>query len=319
MNKKLLISLFIKLLIFLSVFLILREVAIYLIIQTHKPEEILSFEECVAQNYPVLESYPRQCKTPDGKTFVENIGNELEKTNLIKSSNPRPNQTIFSPLFIEGEARGTWFFEASFPIKLLDIDGKEIASAIAQAKSDWMTEDFVPFEAVLQFIAPDTKEGTLVFKKDNPSGLPEYDDELIIPIKFSEAVKNVQLYYYNQKRDQEIADYISCGQEAILPVSREIALTQTPIQDTINLLLEGNLTPEEKEAGFSPMFPLEGVKLVGANLKNGTLTLEFDDPLSRTGGGSCRVGLLWNQIRKTAQQFSEVKDVRFLPEELFQP
>jgi len=319
MNKKLLISLFIKLLIFLSILIVLREVAIYLIIQTHKPEEILGFEECVARNYPVMESYPRQCKTPDGKTFVEYIGNELEKTNLIKSSHPRPNQTIISPLFIKGEARGYWFFEASFPIKLLDGNGKEIALTIAQAKSDWMTEDFVPFEAALQFTTPDTKEGTLVFKKDNPSGLPEHDDELIIPIKFSEAVRNIQLYYYNQKRDQEIADYISCGPEAILPVSREIALTQTPIQDTINLLLEGNLTPEEKEAGFSPMFPLEGVKLVGANLKNGTLTLEFDDPLSRTGGGSCRVRILWNQIRKTAQQFSEVQDVRFLPEELFQP
>jgi len=317
MNKK--IFLFIKLIIVVLVVVALREAVIYLIIQTHKPEEILGFEECVARNYPVLESYPRQCKAPDGKTYVEYIGNELEKTNLIKSSNPRPNQTILSPLFIKGKARGSWFFEASFPIKLLDIDGKEIALTIAQAKSDWMTEDFVPFEAVLQFVTPDIKEGTLVFKKDNPSGLAEQDDELVIPIKFSEAVKNVQLYYYNQKRDQEIADYISCGPEAVLPVSREIALTQTPIQDTINLLLEGNLTPEEKEAGFSPMFPLEGVKLTGANLKDGTLTLEFDDPFSRTGGGACRAGILWNQIRKTAQQFSEVKDVRFLPEELFQP
>ncbi|MBU1877136.1 GerMN domain-containing protein [Patescibacteria group bacterium] len=319
MNKKLLISLFIKLIIAFSILIILREVAVYLIIQTHKPEVILSFEECVAKNYPVMESYPRQCRTPDGKTFVENIGNELEKADLIQSHNPRPNQTIISPLFIKGEARGYWFFEASFPIKLLDGNNKEIALTIAQAKSDWMTEDFVSFEAVLQFTTPETKEGTLVFKKDNPSGLPEHDDELIIPIKFFEAVQNVQLYYYNQSRDQEMFDYISCGQEAILPISREIALTQTPIQDTINLLLQGNLTPGEKQAGFSPMFPLEGLKLVGANLKDGTLTLEFDDPLNLTGGGSCRVGILWNQIKKTAQQFSGVKDVRFLPEELFQP
>lgn len=32
--------------------------------------KIKTFEECVNAGYPVLESYPRQCKTPDGRTFV---------------------------------------------------------------------------------------------------------------------------------------------------------------------------------------------------------------------------------------------------------
>src|SRR3989344_4611223 len=30
---------------------------------------ITSFEECVAAGYPVAESYPEQCMTPDGRTF----------------------------------------------------------------------------------------------------------------------------------------------------------------------------------------------------------------------------------------------------------
>jgi len=30
-----------------------------------------------------MESYPRQCRVPDGETFTENIGNELEKDDLI--------------------------------------------------------------------------------------------------------------------------------------------------------------------------------------------------------------------------------------------
>lgn len=33
-------------------------------------DEILSFEECVKAGNPILESYPEQCKTSDGKTFV---------------------------------------------------------------------------------------------------------------------------------------------------------------------------------------------------------------------------------------------------------
>ena len=37
------------------------------------PPEISSFDECVAAGYPVMESYPRQCKTSDGTTFVEEI------------------------------------------------------------------------------------------------------------------------------------------------------------------------------------------------------------------------------------------------------
>lgn len=152
-------------------------------------EEILdipvaSFEECASAGYPIMESYPPQCRTPDGKTFVEYIGNELEKTDLIRVNNPRPNQIISSPLILEGEARGVWFFEASFPIKLLDGDGKEITYAIAQAQGEWMTEEFVPFSATLEFAKPTTGKGTLIFEKDNPSGLEEQADSLTMPIRF---------------------------------------------------------------------------------------------------------------------------------------
>ena len=280
---------------------------------------ITNFEACVNKGFPVLESYPRSCKTPEGQTFVEDIGNEIEKANLIKVESPRPNQIITSPLVIKGQARGTWFFEASFPIHLYDGNNKEIGQAIAQAKSDWMTENFVPFEATLTFVTPNTKNGTLVFSKDNPSGLKENDDELRMPIQFSSNISKIQLYYYNQKKDEEISKNILCSSDAILPVEREIPVSQTPIQDAINLLLKGIVTQAEKDAGFTPMFPLERVSLINANLENGTLTLKFDDTLDKTGGGSCRVSLLWNQIVKTAKQFKEVQTVRFIPEELFQP
>ncbi len=143
-----------------------------------------SFEDCLAAGYPVMESYPRQCRLPSGKTLVEDIGNELEKQDLIRISTPRPNQEVKSPLLIEGEARGTWFFEASFPVRLLDEEGKEIAIGIAQAQGEWMTEEFVPFALSLNFSKPGTAKGTLVLEKDNPSGLPANADELRIPVRF---------------------------------------------------------------------------------------------------------------------------------------
>jgi len=40
--------------------------------------DISSFDECVQAGYPVMESFPRQCRTPDGRTFVEEINGREE-------------------------------------------------------------------------------------------------------------------------------------------------------------------------------------------------------------------------------------------------
>ena len=32
---------------------------------------ITNFEHCIKAGHPVMESYPRQCKIPNGKTFTE--------------------------------------------------------------------------------------------------------------------------------------------------------------------------------------------------------------------------------------------------------
>lgn len=143
-----------------------------------------SFDECIKAGYPVMESYPRQCRTSDGKTFIEDIGNTLEKVDLIRLNKPRPNDIVKSPLIVEGEARGTWYFEASFPVSLYDGSGKLLARAPAEAQSEWMTENFVPFKLGLKFDTPETNTGFLVLEKDNPSGLPEHDDKLRIPVRF---------------------------------------------------------------------------------------------------------------------------------------
>ena len=146
--------------------------------------EINNFDDCVKAGNAVMESYPRQCRTKDGESFTEYIGNELEKTDLIRIDSPRPNSVMRSPFTIKGKARGTWFFEGSFPIRLIDDNGNEVITVIAQTGEDWMTEDFVSFEATLNFPTPPTASGRLVLEKDNPSGLSENDDALIVPVKF---------------------------------------------------------------------------------------------------------------------------------------
>jgi len=121
---------------------------------------------------------------PEGYTTGENPITEEPTHPLIRVTSPKANTLVASPLTVSGEARGYWFFEASFPVKLLDGIGKEIVIKPMQAQGEWMTENFVPFSGTLEFTAPATATGTLVFQKDNPSGLPEHDDEFRIPIRF---------------------------------------------------------------------------------------------------------------------------------------
>ncbi len=97
---------------------------------------------------------------------------------------PREGERVRSPLIVSGEARGPWFFEASFSARLLGPRGEELSVAILTAEGEWMTTDFVPFSGTLSFDAPRGGEGTLVFEAANPSGLPEHAKSLALPVRF---------------------------------------------------------------------------------------------------------------------------------------
>jgi len=149
------------------------------------PPEILTFDECVDAGYPVLESYPRQCLVSGGDSFIEDINDQEKKDDLIRLFSPQINEIIAGPFILRGEARGFWFFEADFPVLIIDGLGNILAQLPAMAEDNWMTTDFVPFSAEVEFLPPETKNGWIILKRSNPSDLPENDDELRIPIKFS--------------------------------------------------------------------------------------------------------------------------------------
>ncbi|MDB5225750.1 MAG: hypothetical protein JWL87_702 [Candidatus Adlerbacteria bacterium] len=104
--------------------------------------------------------------------------------NTIVVSAPYINGEVSSPLTITGSARA-WYFEASFPIEIRNASGTIIGQGPAQAQGDWMTSDFVPFVATLSFPAqPAGSPGTIILRKDNPSGLPQNDESLSLPVVF---------------------------------------------------------------------------------------------------------------------------------------
>jgi len=154
---------------------------------TLPPATILSFEECVAAGNPSIGTSPRQCTTLDGRTYAEE-GVAPEATYTNASANdlvlelPFPGAVTGKDFGVIGKARGTWFFEASFPVELKDANGTVIATAIATAEGDWMTTDFVSFKTTMHVPDSFTGPATLMLKKDNPSGLAEHDASISFPI-----------------------------------------------------------------------------------------------------------------------------------------
>lgn len=129
----------------------------------------------------------------NNQTVTEDEGqnSEVDLTDFIIVSNLEAETVIESPLTVSGEARGYWFFEGSFPVELKNGDGVVIATGIATSTEEWMTTEFIPFSVTLEFVNPYNpgdpeywKKGLLVLKRDNPSDLPENDQELEIPIYF---------------------------------------------------------------------------------------------------------------------------------------
>jgi hypothetical protein len=238
--------------------------------------------------------------------FSEKNGTE----HRIRLESPAANEAVSSPLFIRGEARGTWYFEASFPIEIIDANGTRIGMSFAEAEEDWMTENFVPFHGTIEFSPPTTKTGTLILHKDNPSGLPEFDDELRIPIRFSSSLPAentdtivIKLFFNNVKKSDE--EGINCSPSTY--VERTIPKTEGVAKAAIEELLKGP-TAEETAKGFTTNIN-DGVQLQSISLKDGVLRADFSPKLEYLVGGSCRVAAIRSQIEKTLLQFSTITSV----------
>ena len=107
------------------------------------------------------------------------------RADQIRVTSPVPGSVVHSPLRITGSARGSWFFEADFPVHLKDASGQILASGIARAQAPWMTSDFVPFEATIAFkSSTQLLRGTLVLVKDNPSDDPRLDAAVELPVYY---------------------------------------------------------------------------------------------------------------------------------------
>ncbi len=163
---------------------------------TTKTEPVLSirsFLDCKQAGYTISNSNPPLCTTPDGKKFTGEVTlseaplpehPSITASNSPIISSPHLDQKIASPVTITGSVVGSWYFEASFPVILTDTNGNILTQTTAQALSDWMSTSSVPFSTTLSWATTTATSGILILKKDNPSGMPEYDQQVSFPVFF---------------------------------------------------------------------------------------------------------------------------------------
>lgn len=126
--------------------------------------------------YPLLAHAPATTTQTTAPTYVR------ASLDDIVIASPKPDEILGSIIDVSGRARGLWYFEASFPVEVIDSTGAVIGQGIATAQGEWMTEEFVPFTSTITLTTPYTGPATLILKKDNPSGESSRDASISIPI-----------------------------------------------------------------------------------------------------------------------------------------
>lgn len=220
---------------------------------------------------------------------------------------PVAGATIISPLIVQGEAKGPWYFEASFPVRVEDAAGTMLGQAPATAQGEWMQVGPVPFVGSIPFVTSTSRAGFVVFAKDNPSGLPEHAAEFRVPIIFAEVapIKTtaIKVFFQNQAR-------LGAGQDictTTLSVTRQVTSTPAIGRAALEALVAGP-TSAETAAGFTSSLPV-GVKVQRLVIENGVARADFSTELDRNVGGACRVTAIRRQITDTLTQFPTVKSV----------
>lgn len=220
-------------------------------------------------------------------------------TDELYLATPQSSEMITSPQSVEGWLNNSWAFEGSFVISLFDGNGIELYRGPA-SMPDWTTPGLSGFTASLKFNSPTTPTGTLRIENDNPSGLPEYEKHIDIPVQFATTEQlTLKAFFANTKYDPQMLD---CSH--VYPVVRTVPYTLGTAKAALEQLLLGP-TAEEKSAGFVTSIN-PNVKINSIKIENGTAYVDFDETLQKAVGGSCRTGQIISQIKTTLAQFPTI-------------
>ena len=257
---------------------------------------VSNFEECVKAGYPVMESYPRQCRAGD-QSFTEIIKPEAN----IRVSEPAVNQDVGPTFTLKGEAR---VFENQLNYKVYEDGGSVLKEGMLQANSPDVGQ-FGPFETQISIGNPKTNRGRLeVFDYSAKDG--SEIDKVIIPLYFdSEKLQTVKVFW---GRSEEMGGNSANDCTLVYPVERKIWKTQSLARVALEELLAGPTPREEQSQGYFSSIN-NGVTIKSLKIEKGIAFVDFDSKLEFQVGGSCRVTSISSQIKSTLRQFNTVSDV----------
>lgn len=129
---------------------------------------------------------PTPSLNPSSSPITE-INQEIttQKGNKIIITVPKANSIISNPLEIKGQIPGNWTFEGVFPVSLVDDKNNVITKTSVQVQGEWMTDQLVPFSALIEYNNASTTRGKIIFEKDNPSGEEKNNDQASLPVIFN--------------------------------------------------------------------------------------------------------------------------------------
>lgn len=93
-----------------------------------------------------------------------------EKEQELVVDNVDSETPISSPFTITGRARSTWFADGSFAVSVQDYTGEDLGGGEARAAGEADAQGYVPFEAVITFVPPQSSLLIISFEKANPGG-----------------------------------------------------------------------------------------------------------------------------------------------------
>lgn len=111
-----------------------------------------------------------------------NAGAPTPLSQSVVVTSPTAGAIVPKVISVSGSAPGGWFFEAQFPMQIRDQANVVVGHGTGHALGNWQTTALVAFTGTTTVETNYTGPATLVLLKDNPSGLPENDDSISLPV-----------------------------------------------------------------------------------------------------------------------------------------
>ena len=93
-----------------------------------------------------------------------------------------PGQKVSGVVKITGSIKNNYFFEGNILVNILASDKKLLKAGHGTATTPWMTSGPVSFETSLDFSSLPQGIAYIEIHNDNPSGLPQNDKSILVPV-----------------------------------------------------------------------------------------------------------------------------------------